>query len=179
MLVIDIREETELLDVHLESENPLIDIINIPERNIFANVDYINKLSEKYSLIYLICKTGERSDGVKKRYFSTSSAIRSYQGGWKDLELRKEKIKIDVIHNYSLLNMGPQQYMQFIIVLFLISMIGMNIWNISIIYINLCLALMAGFILFQVFTKSCLVTSVIPLSRNKFLKTSVQKKTSC
>ena len=45
MIIIDIREEHELKDQKMKSDE--ISIINIPMRNIQFNIDYINNLSKK------------------------------------------------------------------------------------------------------------------------------------
>lgn len=162
VLYIDLREETEILDTQILSKSPNISVMNIPTRNIFANVEFINDMSQGFDLVYLICRSGRRSQQVKDKYFANNERIQSYDGGWKALE--KNSNNVSVNHSYSLQNMSPQQYMQSVIVLFMLSMIGLLYFNFEKKYVMIALGVFATFISHQVLTKDCLMTQMIPLS---------------
>ena len=165
-LFIDLREESELLDVQIVSNNPTVEVVNIPPRSIFANVDYITNLLNRYDKIYLICRTGRKSDVVKLQYFEGDNRIISYEGGWKKLEKEDNNSNgIEVHRRYSIFNLAPQQYMQVVIVLFLISTIVLNsYYRLDRMYMSIYISVMALFIMYQVLTKDCLMTNMIGLS---------------
>ena len=89
-IIIDIREEGELLDNIVVSSEKII--INIPMRNIQFNIDAINKLSENYT-IYLLCRSSNRSDKIKKLFFEENPKIISIKGGLKNLPENVELIQ--------------------------------------------------------------------------------------
>lgn len=165
-LYIDIREENEILDYQIKPKNgeSNVTVINIPTRNIFANVDYINQLSEKYDTVYIICRTGRRSQQVKDKYFHNNSKIFSYQGGWKWGPAYDYNPNIELVDNYSLFNMAPRQYMQSVIVLFLMLVMFLIYHDTDKMNILLIIGLMTCLILFQIVTKDCLIASMIKLS---------------
>lgn len=162
LLIVDLREETELLDVQLKSNTSAVDIVNIPTRSIFANLDFINKKANELEMVYLMCRSGCRSQKVKNKYFPSNPRVQLLEGGWKNPQVLQSSIK--VINRSSISNMSPQQYMQMVIVLFLVSAIAMNQFDVNKTYVSLYLGAMAAFILYQILTKDCLMTSMIPLS---------------
>lgn len=72
--IIDIREEYELLENRYISNNSNLIIIAIPSRIIFANVEFINKLSIN-NQIFILCRTGKRAKLIKNKYFSNNKNI--------------------------------------------------------------------------------------------------------
>jgi rhodanese-related sulfurtransferase len=163
-LIIDIREEQELLDYQIVSKNGSTIIINIPTRSIFANVDFINQLSGQFDAVFIVCRTNRRAKEVKNRYFSENPKILTLEGGWKAIMAGNSPIPgLDVIDNSSLLNLAPQQYMQSVIVAFLCGVVLLNYKEVDRKYISGLLLAFAGFIAYQVLTKDCTLTRVIPL----------------
>jgi len=86
ILIIDIREEFELLGKQMHSFDPSIFVLNIPMRSIFANIDWINELSQSHNM-YIICRSGERAVRVKNKYFKDNKNIISLEGGVNKLEV--------------------------------------------------------------------------------------------
>lgn len=81
-IIIDVREEFELLELQLISINPSLFIINIPMRAIFANQSWISDMSTEHT-IYIMCKSGNRSGKIKTKYFINNENIKSLSGGIK------------------------------------------------------------------------------------------------
>ena len=122
-------------------------------------------MSQRFDLVYLICRSGRRSQQVKDKYFAKKEKIQSYDGGWKELEKKSNDVIVN--HTYSLQNMSPQQYMQTVIVFFMLSVIALLYFNIEKKYAMILLGVFALFISHQVLTKDCLMTQMIPLSDEK------------
>ena len=81
-LIIDLREEHELLESRLISPDGTYEIINIPSRHIFANIGWISKQTEKRP-VWFICASGRRSQAIKEHYFGRNDGIKSSEGGLK------------------------------------------------------------------------------------------------
>ncbi len=163
LLIIDIREEQEVLDYQLITTKNDIVIINIPTRNIFSNVDFINQLSEQFNTIFIVCKSDKRAARVKNKYFVENPRILTLDGGINSI-IDENIPGIHVIDNHSLLNLAPQQYMQTVIVIFLCILVVLNYIEIDRIYINGALLAFAVFIAYQIITKNCKMSSIISLS---------------
>lgn len=164
-LIIDVREEQELLDHHLVSKDGSTVIVNIPTRNIFANVDFINQLSSQFESVFIVCRTNKRAQKLKDKYFSENPKIDTIRGGWKGIiKGNVGQVRgLEVVDNNSLLNLAPQQYMQSVIVAFLCGVVLLNYKEVDRKYISGLLLGFAGFIAYQVLTKDCLMTGMIPL----------------
>jgi rhodanese-related sulfurtransferase len=160
---IDLREEFEVADVQIIPRTSSILVINIPMRNIFANTHYIEQLASQSKLVYLLCRSGVRSKSVKKLYFADNDNIVSYDGGWKQLEANEDNFT--VIHKESVFNIGPQQLMHLVFVFILLSILGLNYYRLDRYYINIYLVALIVFILYQFFSKSCMLSSMLPLKQ--------------
>jgi hypothetical protein len=67
-------------------------VINIPSRNIFANVDWIKSLESKGLKITLICRSANRSQIVKELYFANDENIVSLEGGIKNPNIEMKQL---------------------------------------------------------------------------------------
>ena len=161
-IIIDIREEFELLESYIKSIDNSLLIINIPSRVIFANKDWIKRASSN-NLIYLICRSGNRTKNIKNKYFKNNKGIIPLDGGIKKIILNNLfKNKIKVIYGKG--GFGLQQYIQFAFLIILTIILLLTYLNINKQY---TLGLGFGFIsfiLYQIYNKGCLILSIIPLS---------------
>ena len=151
---IDIRDEHEVAENQIIAPNNDIIVMNIPSRNIFANVEWMEKIGVK---ITLICRSASRSKKVKDLYFSNSENITSLDNG-----ISNPIIKLKPINTKSNFGLGLQQILQimFTTILVFILIISFYTQNDEIRYI---LAIMIVFILYQVISKSCLIGKYVPL----------------
>jgi rhodanese-related sulfurtransferase len=162
-LIVDLREEVELLDVRIKSTDPNTSVLNIPVRSIFGNLEYLNSQMEHYIKVLLLCRSGKRAAVVKSRYFPHLDKVEVISGGWKAIEPNHPTLKL--FQSNGLFNYGPQQYMQTAIVTFLIGLLLMNHFKVNRKYITIAVGVMTLFIAWQILTKSCLMTSFIPYSK--------------
>jgi len=164
ILIIDIREEQEILDRQLVSTDGNVVIVNIPTRSIFANVDFINQLSGEFQTLFIVCRSNRRATRVKNKYFAENPKILTLDGGINAIMNGDSPINgLQVIDTSSLFNLAPQQYMQTVIVAFLCGVVLLNYKEVDRKYISGALLAFAGFIAYQVITKDCTLTRVIPL----------------
>jgi rhodanese-related sulfurtransferase len=187
-LVVDLREEHELLENRLVSPgNRLVspsetyEIINIPSRHIFANVDWISKQTEKRP-VWLICASGRRSQAIKEQYFGRNDGIKSSEGGMKLLGGNKdgkgrENVSVDpsrIEVQSGTGGYGIQQIMQMMFAL-MISVITISIFfGLKREYLLLmCGAMLAG-VVGQLVTKSCLLGKLVP--KHEFIVANVNVK---
>lgn len=167
-LVIDLREEHELLEKILISPHGKYEIINIPSRHIFANVSWINRQTEKRP-VWLICASGRRSQEIKDKYFPKNDGIKSSIGGltFSNGDGNKNSESVDGDHitiKYGQGGFGIQQYMQ-------IAFAGMLVVALSLVYFNvkrnislfIILAMIVA-VLGQTFTKNCMLSKILPKS---------------
>jgi rhodanese-related sulfurtransferase len=154
-IVIDIREEHEILENKLEPNDSTTIIFNIPMRHIGFNKDLIKQFS-KTNKIFITCKSGNRSKRVKDLYFSKSKNIYSVDGGYKNVENTR------VIKKSG--GFGLMQYMQTVFVLILISLLCMHYYNFNNKIIIRFIVFVLIFILYQLLTKSCIMSKYLPLS---------------
>lgn len=165
-LVIDLREEHEQLSEKIVSPDGTYEIINIPSRHIFSNIEWINKQSEKRP-VWLICATGRRSQAIKDKYFASNDGIKSSHAG---LSFGFDKIKapsVDMGHIFTKKGKGGfgiQQLMQLAFAFMLSVIILMIYFNIKKEIILIVVGAMIVMVLGQVFTKSCLLGKVVPKS---------------
>jgi hypothetical protein len=172
-LIIDIREEFELLEMRIIPTTNQYEIVNIPSRHIFANIDWINRETEKRP-VWIICASGRRSQAIKDQYFPKNDGIKSSVYGIKLLtnEIKEDQTENKETHiNASAVRIekgqggyGIQQYMQF-------AFAGMLSIILALIYFKvdklIVIFVITGFIIMvlgQVFTKSCLLGKIVPKS---------------
>ena len=165
-LIVDLREEFELLEKKLVPTTNKYEVVNIPSRHIFANVDWITKQSHLRPL-WLLCASGRRSQAIKDQYFPKNDGIKSSWGGLKfdngDEHPRVDPNELKI--EYGAGGFGLQQYMQ-------IAFAGMLSLVVIMLYLNLdriiVLSVVSGMIIMvlgQTFTKSCLLGKIIPKSQ--------------
>ncbi len=156
--IIDLREEHELKEIRYISLDPNIAIICSPARTIFANKEIIKEIN-KNDKVYLMCRSGNRSGKIKELYFKDDNNIISLENGLNDIE----RFNIDTIKEGG--GYGMQQYMQFIFAcIIIITIIGIY-KDISKKYLIGGLLLFIIFILYQIFSKSCILSKIIPYKK--------------
>ena len=96
---IDLREEQELTQSRIIPKNDEITVLSIPSRYIFANKEYIEKIS-KDSSVYLLCRSGNRSSQIKNKYFSNNNNVISIDGGIKSLH--PWRFKMPILNNKNI-----------------------------------------------------------------------------
>lgn len=148
MIIIDLREENELYDQHLESENT---IFNIPTRHIQFNV----KAIKSFDKVYLICRTSGRSDKVKTKYFAEDNNVISVKGG---LSGDLSEIGVTVVNGMG--GYGFQQKMQMVFVLILL-LIMLLVMGVKKMYVVMFILLVMTFITSQIVNKSCLLSKYL------------------
>jgi rhodanese-related sulfurtransferase len=151
-LWIDIRDEHELAENQIMAPNDETLIINIPSRNIFANVQWIKSVAKDKKII-LICRSGNRSLNVKRMYFANDENIESLDGGIKNAQIKLKGLGG---------GLGLQQILQlvfaFILVCILCASFFLQLDNLRYAIIGIIF-----FILYQVISKSCLIGKYVPL----------------
>lgn len=155
--IIDLREEHELSQKRIISNNEDSIVLSIPSRYIFANKEYIDNISRN-AKVYLLCRTGNRSGGIKAKYFKNNENIISVDGGLKSLDQFGDRIEIIKGNG----GFGIQQYMQIVFTIIIIITIIALYYNIDRIYILVGLISFLAFILYQIFSNSCILSKMIP-----------------
>lgn len=151
---IDIRDEHELAESQIVSPNDETLVINIPSRNVFANVGWIKSMEASGVKVTLICKSANRSQNVKKLYFSTNENIVSLDGGITN--------PVITIRKLNAWGFGIQQVLQFVFAVILTCILIASFY----LQINKLRYVIAGvifFILYQIVSKSCLIGKYVPL----------------
>lgn len=166
-VIIDLREEFELRDSHMESTDTSVLIVNIPMRAIFANKKWISFISET-NTIYLICRSGVRSNKIKEKYFLENTNVISVDGGIKQLT---HTDNVDhILHQYKINivktngGLGLQQYMQIAFIAMLFMILILIYMDIDRTYLMITVGSFMTFIMYQIYSQSCLISSMIPLS---------------
>jgi rhodanese-related sulfurtransferase len=172
-LVIDLREEHELLESRLVSPDGTYEIINIPSRHIFANVKWITKQTEKRP-VWLICASGRRSQAIKDQYFGRNNGIKSSEGGltlWgRDGSGDRsgtgntsvDPSRIEVQPGTG--GYGIQQIMQMMFALMLSVITIAIFFGLKREYLLLMCGAMLAAVVGQLVTKSCLMGRLVPKS---------------
>ena len=155
--IIDLREENELGKSRIISRNNNVTVISIPSRHIFANKEFITNLSNQ-GKVYLLCRSGNRSLQIKNKYFKNNENITSIDNGLKALDQFGDNIEI--IKGSS--GLGMQQYMQIVFAFIIIGTIIAIFMNVKKIYVLIALTLFLLFILYQIFSSSCILSKIIP-----------------
>lgn len=164
-IIIDLREEFELLESRMESSDPSVLIVNIPMRSIFANTSWISRISQT-NTVYLVCRSGVRSNKIKEKYFLNDSNVLSVDGGIKQLSVNPEHVLNKYKINVAKFNggMGLQQYMQMAFVLMLFVILVLMYMDIDRMYMMITVGSFMIFIMYQLYSQSCLISGMIPLS---------------
>lgn len=153
---IDIRDEHELAEKQIITPNDETLVINIPSRNIFANVDWIKSLESKGVKVTLICRSANRSQMVKELYFANDENIVSLEGGIKNPNIEMKQLSG---------SLGLQQILQLVFTIILtcilLASFYMNIQHLRYVIIGIIF-----FIIYQVVSKSCLIGKYVSLIRN-------------
>ena len=168
-LVIDLREEHELLESRLISPDRTYEIINIPSRHIFANVGWISKQTEKRP-VWLICASGKRSQAIKEQYFGRNDGIKSSESGLKLLGGNGSRIgtvsvdpsRIEVQSGTG--GYGIQQIMQMMFALMLSVITIAIFFGLKREYLLVICGVMLAGVIGQLVTKSCLLGKLVPKS---------------
>lgn len=161
-ILIDIREEFELLEKSILSLDQSLLVMNIPSRAIFANLEWINNISN-LNKIYLVCRSGNRTQNIKDKYFANNKNVKSITGGIQKIggnPLFKNKIKIMKGKG----GLGIQQYIQLAFVCMLSIVLILLYFGIDKKYVMIMIMGFILFILYQIYSKGCLISSLVPLS---------------
>lgn len=165
ILIIDIREEHEVMAERVgASGNSDIQIVNIPMRHIAYNVDWINKMSAKMP-VHIICASGNRSGKIKDKYFASNQGIKSFDGGVNLLKSGKAG-QVDglTVVPGGQGKFGMNQYMQMMFAAILLVIAGV-VYMVPDNRVSLgVIATIVAFISYQLFSKSCLLSKLIPLN---------------
>ncbi len=157
IVLIDIRNDSECMEKYLISNNKLISIYNIPMNNIAFNKKWILQLSSD-AFVYIVCKSGNRSEKVKNTYFRDIQNIISLEGGISNIKIF-EGIAIIVDRG----GWGKMQYLQFSFLVILLTILLLIIQHYSRIDMILILSLIILFVIYQLVTKTCYIEKIIPL----------------
>jgi len=157
IVLIDIRNDSECMEKYLISNNKLISIYNIPMNNIAFNKKWILELSND-AFVYIVCKSGNRSEKVKNTYFRDIQNIISLEGGISNIKIF-EGIAIIVDRG----GLGKIQYLQFSFLVILLTIFLLIILHYSRIDMILILSLIILFVIYQLVTKTCYIEKIIPL----------------
>jgi rhodanese-related sulfurtransferase len=153
-IIIDVREESELKEKHLETDSVELEIINIPMRHIQFNIPYIKRLADN-GKVYLMCKSGTRANKVKNKYFSNNDNVVTLEGGITKIKDSEFKDDVKEISSGKKSNLGMQQYMQIMFMFIMLISFVLIIYDQR--YAMLYVMIVIVLILYQLFTKSCVL----------------------
>jgi rhodanese-related sulfurtransferase len=157
IILIDIRNDSECMEKYLISNNKLISIYNIPMNHIAFNKKWIIELSND-AYVYIICKSGNRSDKVKNIYFKDVQNIISLEGGISNIKIF-EGIAIIVDRG----GWGKMQYVQLSFLAILLTIFVLIYQYYSRVDMLIILSLIIFFVIYQLLSKTCYIEKVIPL----------------
>ena len=157
IILIDIRNDSECMEKYLISNNKLISIYNIPMNHIAFNKKWIIELSND-AYVYIICRSGSRSEQVKNMYFKNIQNIISLEGGISNIKIFEG---ISIIIDKG--GWGKMQYVQFSFLAIMLTIFALLHQYYSRIDMLLILSLIIFFIIYQLLTKTCYIEKVIPL----------------
>lgn len=169
ILIVDIREEHELLSSRLIPLDSNVNIINIPSRNLFSNVEWINSQSAKMP-VWLICASGNRSKSMKELYFSNNDGIKSVDEGINYLQNGKASSPNDfpverVVKQNGTGGFGLQQYIQLAFSIMLLLALVIVYLTPNRVYALVFIGTLFIIVLGQALSKSCMMSKFIPKSR--------------
>ena len=153
-IILDVREESELKEKHLETDSVELEIINIPMRHIQFNIPYIKRLADN-GKVYLMCKSGTRANKVKNKYFSNNDNVVTLDGGITKIKDSEFKDDVKEISSGKKSNLGMQQYMQIMFMFIMLISFVLIIYDQR--YAMLYVMIVIVMILYQLFTKSCVL----------------------
>lgn len=153
-IILDVREESELKEKHLETDSVELEIINIPMRHIQFNIPYIKRLADN-GKVYLMCKSGTRANKVKNKYFSNNDNVVTLEGGITKIKNNEFKDDVKEISSGKKSNLGMQQYMQIMFMFIMVIAFVLIIYDQR--YAMLYVMIVIVMILYQLFTKSCVL----------------------
>lgn len=153
-IILDVREESELKEKHLETDSVELEIINIPMRHIQFNIPYIKRLADN-GKVYLMCKSGTRANKVKNKYFSNNDNVVTLDGGITKIKNSEFKDDVKEISSGKKSNLGMQQYMQIMFMFIMLISFVLIIYDQR--YAMLYVMIVIVMILYQLFTKSCVL----------------------
>lgn len=171
ILIVDLREEHELLSARLTPADNRVNIVNIPSRSIFSNVDWLISQSARMP-VWLICASGRRSRAIKERYFPQNDGIRSVSLGIQDIGVKENasfgEFPVErVVKQQGQGGLGIQQFMQYAFVGMLLLVVCV-VWFVpNKFYVLAVIATIIVGILSQAVTKSCLMSKMLP--KNDFV----------
>jgi rhodanese-related sulfurtransferase len=160
--IIDIREEEEIVEKYLVSAKSEYQIMNIPLRYIGFNQVYINNLTQD-GVVYLICRSGNRSNRVKLDFFMNNNNVKSLEGGLNGLTIFDGNVAI-ITENGAY---TPKTYMKMVILIIIIYMLVATYINLDSKYIYATLAPVLIFIIYQLVSSSCLMDKIVPIYKPK------------
>lgn len=167
LYIIDIREEHEILEERIiTTEKSSTVICCIPMKFIRWNISFINHLTNN-GIVYIICRSSNRSNTIKNKYFKDNQKVISIQGGLEELKQNdklQKTLEIKVQTNIDLnifQKFGIQQYMQILFSILLSITLLLLILRVKPIYIICWLVFIILFIIYQLVTKSCILSQII------------------
>nr|QKF94903.1 rhodanese-related sulfurtransferase [Fadolivirus 2] len=161
-ILIDIREEFELLEKQIMATTSTVLVLNIPMRAIFANKTWIDQIS-KSTPVYIICRSGNRSKKVKDKYFKKNDNVISVDGGVKEIHKNKQfKDMVKIVNGQG--GFGLQQFMQLVFICMLLIIMTLMYFNVDKMYTMTLVLSFILFIIYQLYMQSCLISSILPLS---------------
>jgi len=171
VLIVDLREEHEILSARLTPaiDDNRVNIVNIPSRSIFANVNWLIQQSAKMP-VWLICASGRRSKAIKERYFPQNDGIRSVPIGVQDMGVKDNasfgEFPVErVVKQNGQSGLGIQQFMQYAFATMLM-LVACVVWFVpNKIYVLAVIGIFIVGILSQAVTKSCLMSRLLPKSK--------------
>jgi len=155
--IIDLREEQELAQLRIISKDENVNVITIPARYIFANVEFINKISKK-NKVYLLCKRGIRSCKIKSQYFPNNPNVQSISEGLGSLD--KLKNQVEIIRGDG--GYGMEQHLLLIFAIVLVSLMLAIYMDINKLYILAMIGLIFGVTIYLTFYNSIILSKKIP-----------------
>lgn len=159
VILIDVREEFELLEKLVYSE--IHPVINIPSRHIKFSKEGIDMLSKEYTVL-VMCRSSGRSNKIKQTFFEHNENVISVTGGLNSSEaqafLEEQGFSVQIKNG----GLGFQQVMQLIFAAMLVFILGLVWFKVDQLYILAIITLLINAILFQVFTKSCVLSKIYP-----------------
>ena len=105
--------------------------------------------------VYLMCKSGTRANKVKNKYFSNNDNVVTLEGGITKIKNNEFKDDVKEISSGKKSNLGMQQYMQIMFMFIMIIAFVLIIYDQR--YAMLYVMIVIVMILYQLFTKSCVL----------------------
>lgn len=176
--IIDIREEHEILEERIISTSTTTSTIVscIPMKFIKWNQSLINHLTNnnKDTIIYIICRSSNRSNTIKNKYFKENSNVISIEGGVQGLKQNQElqqqlEVQVQINTDKNIFQtFSIQQYMQMLFAILLSITLILLVLQVKPMYIIYWLMSIILFIIYQLVTKSCILSQIINKISNNY-----------